>query len=980
MRSPLVRFWLPLLCLLSATSLRPGAVSQAQTPSRAVAQRPAADAPHVSIVYTGRSLGALGARRQQDEHELLTEQAYAEGITFSLVSHAAWRVPGIVVFLPGTEPEGDELEWVLANRAAAERVERVRALRSENGLLLQDPWQPGPDLLGMLLRNPRQRLDFADLIAATVTVSRLRQPGGNRIIIVEEPGAIWPTDARAWQRGVMNRIDLLESRVFELPMNIGGVGPRATLMRRFAEESERQGGAVVRVDLGHQRGELNVAPMRRAMIDFTALQAMGVTAVVPYEFELSLGVEGLRAVRDSFPDVALVSANLRPSAPGLVVPHRIITLDGARVGLIGVTNPAVRERLPRARLGDFTIDAPVPAVQREVTALRERGVEAIVVLSNLDPAANAQIASEIRGVDAILADMPVRWAPEVMRTRVELPERPNVRPGTPAFVARGVANGLAVGKLDLEFRRADEGRIALAAVAHRHERVNDRTPADTALMTRLFAMAAQQRPPRGELLVPSFTDLLDRHQDIGGEREEARGRITKALWEEFMARVIRVRGEAEVAVLPRLDQFPPLIGKLHEDEIQEWVFTEDRLVVLDLSGGDLKALLRSDARGELVSNGIDLGRNTILGHPIRDNVLYRVATTEVLTDGARAGFFTRALRVRRRFTADTMGVAHPTVTGTDLTVRDLLLGELRRIRRVSKGDSQIDSVAAWMRPDPAFVPLTTLAFERPTLSLLVNDVAGNEGYGTVPESRIRSKDAWVIALGGRLVLSRAMPTAVTDYGLTVAYGRQTVTADGSSDVSETADDIRLDATYRPTLAGAGWVGGLFPFARGEVDTEFSPTENRVTQTRNPRQQAVRALGGVLMPANARWPRREASLAVENDFGQPNVQVGVQSRVEYVRPVGKAPPPGTAPMTYRLRSDLTYLLPARRDNAAQLALRYNQIHDLLIPLANELSLSVTADLFVFQGKVKATRGIGTNSQLRVGLTYDRIWKPRYQPFF
>jgi len=968
MRSLPVRLGLLIACLVGAL------------PRGAQAQIPSSDAPRVSIVYTGRSLGALGARRQQDEHELLTEQAHAEGITFSLVSHAAWRVPGIVIFLPGAEPEGDELEWALANRAAAERVEQVRALRSENGVLLQDPWQPGPDLLGMLLRNPRQRLDFADLISTTVTVSRLRQPGGNRIIIVEEPGAIWPTDARAWQLGVMNRIDLLESRVFELPMNIGGVGPRATLMRRFAEESTQRGGAVVQVDLGHQRGELNVAPARRAMLDFTALQAMGVTAVVPYEFELSLGVEGLATLRDSFPEVALVSANLRPSKPGLVVPHRIITLDGARVGLIGVTNPAVRERLPRARLGDFTIDAPVPAVQREVAALRERGVEAIVVLSNLDPAANAQIASEIRGVDAILADMPVRWAPEVMRTRVELPERPNVRPGTPAFVARGVANGLAVGKLDLEFQRTTEGRVALSAVEHRHERVNDRTPADTALMARLFTMAAVQRPPRGELLVPSFTDLLDRHQDIGGEREEARGRITKPLWEEFMARVLRVRGEAEVAVLPRLDQFPPLIGKLHEEEIQEWVFNEDRVVVLDLSGGDLKALLRSDTRGELATNGIDLAANTVLGHPIRDNVLYRVATTEVLVDGARAGFFTRARRARRSFTPDSTGTFHPAVTGTDVTMRDLLLSELRRIRRVSKGDSQIDSVAAWMRPDPAFVPLTTLAFERPTLSLLVNDVAGNEGYGTVPESRIRSKDAWVIALGGRLVLSRAMPTAVTDYGLTVAYGRQTVTADGSSDVSETADDIRLDATYRPTLSGEGWLGRFFPFARGELDTEFSPTENRVTQQKNPRQQAVRALGGVLMPANGRWPRREASLAVENDFGQPNVQVGVQSRVEYVRPVGKAPPPGSAPMTYRLRNDLTYLLPARRDNATQLALRYNQIHDLVIPLANELSLSVTADLFVFQGKVKATRGIGTNSQLRVGLTYDRIWKPRYQPFF
>ncbi|MFM9012951.1 MAG: hypothetical protein ACKORK_05020, partial [Gemmatimonadota bacterium] len=289
-------------------------------------------------------------------------------------------------------------------------------------------------------------------------------------------------------------------------------------------------------------------------------------------------------------------------------------------------------------------------------------------------------------------------------------------------------------------------------------------------------MAAVNRPERGEVLVPSFTDLLDRHQDIGGEREEARGRITKPLWEEFMARVLRVRGDAEVAVLPRLDQFPPLIGILHEEEIQEWVFSEDRVVVLDLTGGDLKALLRSDTRGELSTNGIDLSANTILGHPIRDNVLYRVATTEVLTDGARAGFFTRARRARRRFTADSTGSVHPAATGTEVTVRELLLGELRRIRRVAKGDTQIDSVAAWMRPDPAFVPLTTLAFERPTLSLLVNDIAGSEGYSTVPESRIRSKDAWVIALGGRVVLSRYLPTSQTDYGLTVAYGRRRPTS------------------------------------------------------------------------------------------------------------------------------------------------------------------------------------------------------------
>jgi len=56
-----------------------------------------------------------------------------------------------------------------------------------------------------------------------------------------------------------------------------------------------------------------------------------------------------------------------------------------------------------------------------------------------------------------------------------------------------------------------------------------------------------------------------------------------------------------------------------------------------------------------------------------------------------------------------------------------------------------------------------------------------------------------------------------------------------------------------------------------------------------------------------------------------------------------------------------------------------VHDLLVPLVDELSLSISADLFFFQGKVPATRQLGVSSQLRVGLTYDRVWKPRYQPF-
>jgi hypothetical protein len=88
----------------------------------AAAQAPA-DTARVSVVYTGRSLGALGVRRAQDEHELLREQANAEHVPFKLVSHMAWRAPGIVILFQGQEPTGTELPFVLAERARAERID-----------------------------------------------------------------------------------------------------------------------------------------------------------------------------------------------------------------------------------------------------------------------------------------------------------------------------------------------------------------------------------------------------------------------------------------------------------------------------------------------------------------------------------------------------------------------------------------------------------------------------------------------------------------------------------------------------------------------------------------------------------------------------------------------------------------------------------------------------------------------------------------
>ena len=958
----------------------------------------AQDSTRISIVYTGRSLGALGVRRSQDEHELLTEQAGIEKMPFKLVSHMAWRAPGIVVFLPSEEPQGDELAYTLAHRAEAERLDSVRALISANALLLQDPWRPTPDLMAMIARNSRRIFDFPDLIETRVAVSRLRSARDNRIVIVEQPGAVWPADAGAWTIGEMNRVDLLDSRVFELPLNLGELGPRATLLRMTRRAAQPRSELVITADLGHQAGDVDMPAADRARLDFTALRELGYSASVPFELELGLGAKALATLHEEFPGLSLFAANVRVadtsrSARGpdadrireadtsLFISRRIIGTGAVRVGLIGLVNSSVRDRLPRAVLRDFRFESPITSARREVARLRAEGATAVVVLSNMDPADNAILATEVPGIDAIVADMPVRWALETTRTRVELLERPYARPGAPALIARSAANGLGVGRLDLEFRSRPNGDGAyLTAVEHQLSAVTDRTAPDTAIVRMIAGMATRARKPRGELMFPAFVELEDRHPELRTlDAVTQQGRVSKRLWESFMARMLRVQGRAEVAVIRRLDQFPPMIGKLHENEIGAWLWTEDHIVLVDMLGADLKSLLREDARGELATSGIDLANGMVLGHQLQDQMYYRVATTDVLFEGARAGYFARGRRARRRFGIGSDGELVPASNGATRALKDFVYGELRRIRATWRGDEYLDQIAARLRPDPRFVNMLSFTFDRPALSVSFNQVQSNGGYGSVPESRVTAKNSWVAGVGGRFVLTHTRPTAATDLGVIVSYARQTVSSAGKEVVTESADDMKFDLTFRPT-AGTDTTRRLLPFARGEFDTEFTPTANPTSGKDNPRQLAARTLGGFLMTPTASWRRVEAALVLENDFGRPNLQYGVQSRTEWTRRIGGVTRADVGQATYRLRNDLTYFLPSRGDDASRLALRYNMVHELFVPLVAELALSVTADLFVFQGKVPATRALGSNAQLRVGLTYDRFWKPRYQPFF
>lgn len=954
-----------LSCLCVAAGV-PNPLAAAQAPDSVV---------RVSIVYTGRSLGALGKLRAQEEHELLTEQANAEGVPFRLVSHLCWRLPGLVAFQPSEEPQGDELPEILAARDTIERVDSVPALRSNNVLIVQDPWRQGPDLLAMLERNPRRRSAFPDLEPTMVRMYRMRTRRGYRAMIVQEPGAAWESDAGLWHTGEINRIDVGDTRIFEFPVNLGEIGPRAAMLNDLLAENQASGATTLRVDLGERGGDLGMTDQDRSRLDFATLSKLGYELSVPYEFELSLGAAGLAGMRRDYPQIAFLAANVRAADTTLFLPHRIYQIQGVTLGVFGLVSPAVRGHLRRATLNDFRVEPYLDAARREVRLLQEGGAQAIIALTNLDPPDNALLAQRVVGIDAVVADLHERWSRKGVRTEIVLADRARTRPGSPALVAQGVADGVGIGRLDLVFRRpSGERPFALAGMTHEIVPVTDRTPSDSGFLADIQRAANVVRPARGELMFPSFVDLTDRHPALRGyDHTTQQGRVSQPMWEEFLARLLRLRSHAEIAIIRTLPHFPPLIGKLHENEIGAWLWTEDAIVVLDLTGADIKKVLLEDAAGELVVSGMDRSRWTVMGRRLDDNTYYRVATTDVLYEGARFRAFENARRVRRTFRAMDNGTLAAAGDGEPLSLKDFVFGELRRLRASARGEEYLDLIASLVAPDPAFANLVTVMFDQPTLWVSSNQNHNNGAYSSVPESRVASLDSWLVGLNGRFAVAREARGSAAELGMTLAYARQSSTLPtGANQVNESADDFKLDLTVRPQ-GNAGAKPGLF--VRGIFDSEFTPTVDPGTGAENPRQLAVRGVAGLMLPPQRYWRRAEAGAVVEQDFGRPNVQYGVQARTDLRRPLGSA-----RGLVYRWRNDVTYFFPSSRDGESQLALRYNMVHELLVPLVDELALSIAADSFIYMGKVSANREPGYSVLLRVGLTYNRLWKPRYQPLF
>lgn len=937
----------------------------------------------INLLYTGKSFGVLGNMRFQSEHEMATEFAVENNLKFKLVSHACWRAQGITVFLPSDEPDGSELDLILKERSKWEVLGPIQAYATHNVLLVQNHAQYDIDMLHILLNNKKIAIEYPEIKKVPVKLYRTYINNKIECLIAEEADAVWPAQRSHWSMGEINRVDFgTADQLFELPFNQGGFGPRASIIKSLAAEIKDSGGHVLKIDLGHRNADFLISPMQRGRIDLNGLDSLGYSILVPYEFEFLLGVDSLLALLKEHPALNLMASNVRsPKHPGLFTPYKFLVVDSIRLGFMALVDPSMETNLPGKILKDLKFEDILSTANKILDSLRRFKPDIIIALSNMNAIEQARLAESIKGIHFISANFTDHARGWTMSKEITLNLVEKQGAGAPYEISSIRDFGVEVGRIEMNFKRHDTlPGATIHSLATRSYKVSDRLPSDAALMEALTSKIPASTGDQGELLFPAFIDLIEQNPELATIDETTRkGRMSKPLWERFIARVLTEGAPAEIAIIRKTPTFLPLIGKLHEREVRSWLWFEDEIVMMDMKGADIIRLLEADTEHVLTTNGIETVPfpggvlYKIMGRPVQNDVYYRVATTNVISNGVLKEYFRESLREETHFEIQKNGELRGTKSGSILSLRDYILSELKRIRSYGKGKEHHRRIAELLVPKLPYQKLFSFNFDRPTLWTSLNRTYKGEGYDAIPESRIISENSFVIGTEGGFLASLDKEKSELNFGARMAFAQQSLNLDsGLVQKTENADDINVNITYK--LRGRKRTS-FRPYTRMEYDSEFTPTLNRATGSENARQKILRNVIGISRGRTLKWPVLELGLHAENDFSNSNYQYGVQGRSLNRFPLDK-----NWNVLYSLTNNFYYYLPNKNDSARDLSIKYNMVHEVLIPLFGDISLSMAADLFFFKGKTVLNQEPGMSMLMKVGLTYNRLWKPKFQTLF
>ncbi|WP_324757881.1 bifunctional metallophosphatase/5'-nucleotidase [Haloarcula sp. GH36] len=345
------------------------------------------------------------------------------------------------------------------------------------------------------------------------------------------------------------------------------------------------------------------------------------------------GVEAIRDIVGESPQTWL-TANVREDgdrfAAAETESRALRTVDGVRIGLVGVTTPDTEATSPGA--APLAVTDPVPAVADAVDALTARGAEQVVVLSHLG-----------RGDDELArrCDVDVILGGHVHERRVTRIDD--------TLLARPESNGHTVVEVDLG------GSKPTAAF---------RTVDETGTVEPSVTRAIERRLDRSGLTetVAHVDEPISRSRQATKGGESRIGNLVADAYRWQTGADIGLQNAGGV----RTDE-TPLSGAVTVADLVSVVPFEEPVAVARVTGAELRRLCRQ-ASGQVVDYGDSawwhahvsglevvwnrdhrrVDRLTVGGEPVEDDRTYTLATTDyVLTSAMEFPVLTDANRVEK---------------------------------------------------------------------------------------------------------------------------------------------------------------------------------------------------------------------------------------------------------------------------------------------------------------------------------------------
>lgn len=177
----------------------------------------------------------------------------------------------------------------------------------------------------------------------------------------------------------------------------GGIARRATLIRELKKKYPQ----AVLLDAGNffagglmdeytQNTELD---MQRSLINLKALELMGYDALNIGADEFNFSPAFFRNAVNKI-KLTFLSSNLKGEG---IAKYLIKEISGIKLGIVGLTNPAVTRKAV-----DLSVVDPKIAVAEAVSDLKRQGVNIVVVLSDLDDAQNLNLISSVRDINILI--------------------------------------------------------------------------------------------------------------------------------------------------------------------------------------------------------------------------------------------------------------------------------------------------------------------------------------------------------------------------------------------------------------------------------------------------------------------------------------------------------------------------------------------------------------------------------------------------